>query len=108
MAMTSKSNADDEKAGVRAAIFNHLAGIVLAPVVKGLADRGAFELFEDPAEWVPLDRIIDRTRGNRAYLKIALRLLTSCGWLKQQSFENGRLSAYLPTQEGTVALRVAP
>ena len=33
----------DEKALVRATVFGHLAGIVLAPTVKALADRKVFD-----------------------------------------------------------------
>ena len=102
------SRVEDEKAAVRSAVFNHLAGIVIAPTVKVLSDRGVLELFHHADEWVELDRVVQRTRGNRAYLKIALRLLASCGWLKQRSADNGQSPAYAATEEGAVAFKIAP
>ena len=76
---------EDEKAAVRATIFNHLSGIVLAPTVVALADRGVFRLFDSAAAWVTFDEIAERTHANRGYLRVALRLLTSCGWLRQRT-----------------------
>src|SRR5712692_6124730 len=106
--MTGGSMLHDEKAEVRAALFGHLSGIVLAPVVKALFDRKIFELFGDSSEWLELDRIVDRTHANRGYLRVALRLLASCGWLTQRMAENGRSPSYALTSEGSLALRIAP
>ena len=47
---------EDEKAAVRAAIFTHLSGIVLAPTVAALADRGVFRLFGSSSAWITLGR----------------------------------------------------
>jgi hypothetical protein len=106
--MMSGSTSPDEKAEVRAALFGHLSGIVLAPVVKALFDRKVFESFRDSPEWLELDRIVERTHANRGYLRVALRLLASCGWLKQRMAEDGRSSSYALTPEGSLALRMAP
>lgn len=85
-------------AEVRALVFAHLRGIVLAPVVRALWDRGVFKLFSD-SEPVTLDRVIEETRGNRGYMQIALRLLVSGGWLD---------SNYRLTAEGTALIEIAP
>jgi hypothetical protein len=98
----------DEKAAVRAAVFSHLAGIVLAPTVKALWDRKVFDLFQGSSEWVKLDDVVDRTRGNRGYLRVALRLLAACGWLEQRLEDNGRSAFYSLTDEGRIALTLAP
>jgi hypothetical protein len=97
----------DEKAGVRATIFGHLSGIVLAPTVKALWDRQVFDLF-DASEWLEFEYVVDRTRANRGYLRVALRLLTACGWMRQRIENNGRSCAYALTDAGRIALRVAP
>jgi len=97
----------DDKAGVRALVFAHLQGIVLAPVVRALWDRGVFGLFSDPSIWVDLERIAEKTRANRGYLRVALRLLVSGGWLQWQTEENGAVS-YALTAEGSAWLGVAP
>ena len=98
---------EEEKAQVRAVVFGHLAGVVLAPTVKALWDRRVFELFGSAGEWVDFDRIAQETRANRGYLRVALRLLASCGWLKQQ-VESGRAPRYALTAEGRVAVTTAP
>ncbi len=98
---------EPEKSAVRAVLFHHLAGMVVAPTFKALWDRRVFDLFEPPAEWVELDRIVERTRGNRGYLRVAMRLLASCGWVKQQS-EDELFLRYALTAEGRAALALAP
>jgi hypothetical protein len=95
----------DESAEVRAIVFGHLRGIVLAPVARALWDRGVFEFFCESAGWVDLDQIAGKTRANRGYLRIALRLLVASGWLEWRSGEN---TSYKITPEGLTALGVAP
>src|SRR5438105_713802 len=99
---------DHEKAGVRTVVFHHLSGMVLAPTVKALPDRHVFELFTNRSGWVELDQIVERTHGNRGYLRVALRLLASCGWLKQRTIESGRGAAYMLTPEGVLGVSLAP
>ena len=95
----------DEKATVRAAVFGHLAGMAMAPVVKALWDRRVFDLFDSPSRWVRLGHVAEATGGNRGYLHVALRLLTAYGWLKHRR-DGG--PSYALTAEGELALRVAP
>jgi hypothetical protein len=101
---------DAGKAAVRATVFHHLAGIVMAPTTKALAERGGFDLFiaADAPEWVDLEDIIVHTRGNRGYLRVALRLLASAGWLRQRVERNGRFVSYALTEEGRTAVPWAP
>lgn len=106
--MTGGSLLPDEKAEVRADLFGHLSGIVLVPVVKALFDRKVLELFGDCSARLEIDRIVDRTNANRGYLRVALRLLASCGWLTQRIAEDGRSPSYALTPEGSLALRIAP
>jgi hypothetical protein len=91
-----------ENAQVRAIVFAHLRGIVLAPVVRALSERGVFTLFDDSSERVTLDRIVEKTHGNRGYVRIALRLLASAGWLERPG------ETYALTPHGTAALAFAP
>lgn len=108
---------EDEKATVRAAVFTHLAGIVLAPTVTALAGRGVFRLFEAPSSWLTLGDIAEPTHANRGYLRVALRLLTSGGWLQQRGGASGSdidnnggvgETRYALTSEGKIAARLAP
>jgi len=106
--LTGGSRLAEEKAEVRATLFGHLSGIVLAPVVKALFDRKVFEVFGDSPAWVEFDQIVERTHANRGYLRAALRLLASCGWLRQRMAEDGRSPSYALTPDGSRALRIAP
>jgi hypothetical protein len=106
--MEAVTMTNGETAAVRADVFGHLAGLVMAPTVTELRDRGVFDLLGDPTECIELDQVVDRTRGNRGYLRVALRLLACCGWLKQHSHCNERSPSFALTPEGRVALRLAP
>jgi len=57
--------------------------------------------------WVSLDEIVSATRGNRSYLRIAMRLLTTCGWMHEQRNDR-RGPLYAITAQGKLALRIAP
>ena len=104
----SHPSRDDEKASVRAAAFHHLSGIVVAPTVKALWDRGVLQLFDHPSAQVSLDQIEAHVHANRGYLRVALRLLVDCGWL-QISQEEGQTSpVYTLTEAGGVAFSIAP
>jgi hypothetical protein len=100
--------AEDEKAAVRAAVFNHLSGIALAPTVKGLSDRRVFDLFANMDKRVALDEVVEHTGGNRGYLRVALRLLASAGWMSQHITDNGSRVSFNLTEKGSYALKVAP
>jgi hypothetical protein len=107
--MTRTMRDAESEAAVRATIFGHLAGMVVAPVFKALWDRRLFDLFEDSPDGVDFEAIIERTHGNRGYLRIALRLLASCGWLEQrQAGDGGESTRYALTGDGGIALRLAP
>ncbi len=110
-ALTTELSAE-AKAKVRATVFAHLRGIVLAPVVRALWDRGVFQMFGSVSKlgaeaWVSLDRIAEKTRANHGYLRVGLRLLVSGGWLQWRTAENGG-TFYALTPEGSSALTVAP
>ncbi len=106
--MVGSSPANDERASVRTLVFNHLAGIVLAPTVKALWDRKVFDLFRGPSPWVQLDEVVEHTHGNRGYLRVALRLLLSAGWMEERIGDSGSQPSYALTREGELATVVAP
>lgn len=105
--MAASTITDAEKSEIRAVVFGHLTGVVLAPTVKALWDRRVFDLFQSVDQWVELDRLLEPTRANRGYLRAALRLLASCGWLNQDLL-NGQRPRYSLTEEGKIALSLAP
>ena len=98
----------DEKAAVRAVVFNHLAGLAMAPTLRALADRGALDLFAAAPGPLAFDEVATHTRANRGYLRVALRLMASSGWMRRHMDERGRVVAYSLTAAGCAALDVAP
>jgi len=101
--MANLSLTDEEKAAIRAVLFNHLAGIVVIPTLKALLDRRVFDLFDVSSESVDLDQIVNWTHGNRGYLRVAFRLLSSCGWMEERIGENGGNVFYSLTAKGRIA-----
>lgn len=99
---------EDEKAKVRTQVFTDLTGIVVAPTVNALADRGVLQLFENPSEWIAFDDIKNHARANAGYLRVALRLLVSCGWMKQRRDAGDQVQCYSLTPEGKIAAQLAP
>jgi len=97
----------DQRAAVRQVIFNHLAGIVLAPTIKALSDRRTFDMFVDQTVPLSLDQIVQKTHANRGYMRVALRLLSAAGWLEQHCDESGRNPGYALTRKGRSILKVA-
>ena len=75
------SISEADKAGVRAAVFTHLAGLAIAPTIGALWERGALEVLTGRPGALDFAEILGRTHANPGYLRVALRLLTSCGWL---------------------------
>jgi len=98
--------ADEEKSGVRTVLFNHLAGVVIVPTLKALLDRKVFDLFGFSSEPVELDQIVSRTHGNRGYLRVAFRLLASCGWVDERAGRNGANVCYSLTAKGRIAVGI--
>lgn len=105
--MANFSLADDEKAGIRALLFHHLAGIVIVPTLKALLDRKVFDLFGGSPASLELDQAVNRTHGNRGYLRVAFRLLASCGWIEERIGRNGSKVSYSLTVKGRIAMSVA-
>jgi hypothetical protein len=106
--MASLPITDNEKAAVRTRIFHHLAGMVLVPTIKALWDRKVFEEFRSSPEPVGLDQIVHQTHGNRGYLRVALRLLASCGWMEERGEKQSRDISYSLTPKGKIGANLAP
>ena len=105
--MTDSSSKDRDRAEVRATLFAHLAGIVVIPTLKALLDRRVFDLFALTPGLLGLQEIVNHTHGNGGYLRVACRLLASCGWMEEQSGRNGSNVAYSLTPKGHAAISLA-
>jgi hypothetical protein len=71
---------DAEKAQMRARIFRNLDGIAVAPTIIALEQKGVTKEFLDRKKLL-LSNIVQQTNANEGYLNVALRLLSSQGWL---------------------------
>ncbi|MGH9884615.1 MAG: class I SAM-dependent methyltransferase [bacterium] len=96
--------AEVDKAAIRATVFTHLAGLVVAPTVSALWERGALDPLLDAGR-VPFEDLVERTHANRGYLRVALRLLMSCGWLAEEPRGSG---TYVLTRRGRIVMTLAP
>ena len=104
--MSSEGLAETERAAVRARVFVHLAGVVMAPTVSALSERGALEWLTSMTGPVSFADVVEHTHANAGYLRVALRLLASCGWLVEQPVGDGERTCAL-TPEGHAALKLA-
>src|ERR1051326_103152 len=72
-------------ANVRSTVFAHLTGIVLAPTVSALWDLKILEQLGLTRDGADLDAIVRQSGANRAYLRVALRVLESAGWMARKA-----------------------
>jgi hypothetical protein len=106
--VTSPPATPDQKAIIRSVVFEHLTGMVLVPTLKALWDRCVFQLFDGHGGAVSLDRIVEQIRGNRGYLKVALRLLASSGLLTIRQATLSDPPVYALTPDGVTTIRLVP
>jgi hypothetical protein len=64
-------------------IFRHLDGIVTAPVIFSLHERGVLAYLLEKKE-ISLQEMSSHFNANEGYLNVGLRVLCSQGWLVQQ------------------------
>lgn len=96
-----------EKRAYRAEIFHHLDGIAVAPVAFALYERGvlAHLLQEEEAS---LSALTASFGANEGYLNVALRVLSSQGWLLQQLDGAKEEVRYAVTPAGRLAFPLVP
>jgi hypothetical protein len=69
-----------DKADLRATIFRHLDGIVTAPTAYTLLERGVLKHLLQHKE-ADVTELASTFQANEGYLNVALRVLSSQGWL---------------------------
>ncbi len=75
-------------------VFEHWSSVIWPesswpPPSEALWDRKVFDLFQRSLTWVTSIKVVEHTHGNRGYLRVALRLLLSAGWLEEQTNNGG-------------------
>jgi hypothetical protein len=87
---------------LRATIFQHLDGIVTAPTIHALEERGVLSALRDDGV-VHLEALSERFDANDGYLNVALRVLASQGWLEQKIEGPAERIAFALTDSGRIA-----
>lgn len=71
----------EEKKLYRENLFRHLDGIVIAPIVHALNQKGVLKTLLE-LKTTTLEELSDSFKANAGYLNVALRALASQGWLE--------------------------
>jgi DNA-binding MarR family transcriptional regulator/SAM-dependent methyltransferase len=96
-----------EKSANRAEIFFHLDGIAIAPIAYTLHKKGVLAYILQKGE-ATLDELTAHFGANEGYLNIALRALSSQGWLLQNLDNAADAISYAATEAGREAFSLAP
>jgi hypothetical protein len=96
-----------EKSAYRAEIFRHLDGIAVAPTAYALHEKGVLDYLLEAGE-ASLDELAARFQANEGYLNVALRILSSQGWLGQQLDNAADAVRYAVTPDGQLAFPLVP
>lgn len=90
-----------DKAALRATIFRHLDGIATAPTAYTLLERGVLDHLLD-CKSADVTELASRYRANEGYLNVALRILSSQGWLNAEvDHANNRVKYSVNAQSAT-------
>lgn len=95
------------KAALRDTIFRHLDGIVTAPTAYTLHQHGLLDYLLQMRE-ASLVELAGKFKANDGYLNVALRVLTSQGWLEQQLDNASGQVAFRVTKRGELAFKLVP
>lgn len=92
-----------QRAGVRSLIFRHLDGFAIASSALALIRGGVLDRLKDGNKH-DLDDLVKNSMANEGYINVALRILSSQGWLTPFVENNGASISYQITQKGSIAL----
>ena len=96
-----------EQAALRARLFRHLDGLVTAPSAFELFSKGVYQ-FIGEQEKSEITHLAERFSANEGYLNVALRVLSSQGWLSQDQDNSKNRIRYSITKRGRLAMEFIP
>lgn len=96
-----------EKSAFRAEIFRHLDGIATAPTTYALHEKGVLDYLLKNGK-ASLQELTMQFSANEGYLNVALRVLSSQGWLEQHIDNKTDEISYSMTESGRFAFPLAP
>lgn len=88
-----------EKSDLRSSIFRHLDGIVIAPTAHVLCEKKVTDYILENSK-IEIGSISDHFNANEGYMNVALRLLSSQGWLEQH-IDNTKNTVHYSTTSRT-------
>jgi hypothetical protein len=96
-----------DKAALRATIFRHLDGIVTAPTAYALLEKGVLEhLLEHKT--ADVTALASSFKANEGYLNVALRILSSQGWLDAEVDNANNQVKYTINANSSAAFELCP
>ncbi|WP_026236262.1 class I SAM-dependent methyltransferase [Pontibacter roseus] len=95
------------KAELRETIFRHLDGLVSAPTAFALHEKGVLTHLLTHKK-ATLSELVSAFKANEGYLNVALRVLSSQGWLEQHLDNATDEIAYSLTERGAIAFPLVP
>ena len=91
----------EQKQNLRAILFHHLDGIAICAPISSLYKKMIIEYILDNESFT-IQELLDKFESNAGYLNIALRLLSSQGWLIQNIIQDGLEIKQLLQREGLI------
>lgn len=93
-----------QKSELRSQLFRHLDGIVTAPSAYALHEKGVCDyILSEKA--CTLEELSSKFKANEGYLNVALRVLSSQGWLDQKVDNKQDIITYKTTAAGEEAFK---
>lgn len=96
-----------EKSEFRSSIFRHLDGIATATTAYSLHKHGVLDYILD-SKSISLEAISKKFNANEGYLNIALRILSSQGWLIQEVDNSSDSIHYHINENSAEAFKLTP
>ena len=97
----------EKKMELRSKLFRHLDGITIAPTVSALHAGGITNFIQDHPQFT-FQELHEKFDTNSGYLNVALRLLSSQGWLIRNILLDGEEIEFELTNKGREALLLTP
>lgn len=92
---------------LRGILFRHLDGIVTVPTAYSLYKKGVLDYILQEQK-ATLQELRERFKANEGYLNVALRVLSSQGWLIQNIDNQSDVITYSVTDKSEIAFSLIP
>ncbi|MCX6171739.1 MAG: class I SAM-dependent methyltransferase [Flavobacterium sp.] len=94
-------------AELRGILFRHLDGITTAPTAYSLLEKGVLSYILQNKK-VSLQELVSKFNANEGYLNVALRILSSQGWLTQKAGNQTDELIFVINEKSEIAFSLVP